>query len=142
MKNDRGFTLLELIIVVVVIGILASLALPNYMRVTERARAAEAKSILGAIRSSQYRQMAMYGNYTADYDSLDMNVSTPMYFGTPTAVQGGDCSSNGGQSSGCLGYIQRNTYQGQDGQYWVAIDVNGNITFDGCATDPSCAYLQ
>ena len=43
MFNKKGFTLLELIIVIIVIGILASIAMPRYMRVAERARVTEAK---------------------------------------------------------------------------------------------------
>ena len=47
----KGFTLLELIVVVIIIGILATLGLTQYGRMVERGRGAEAKSILGMIRS-------------------------------------------------------------------------------------------
>jgi prepilin-type N-terminal cleavage/methylation domain-containing protein len=49
-KMKRGFTLLELIVVVIIIGILATLAIVQYGRAIERARGAEARQILGAIR--------------------------------------------------------------------------------------------
>jgi prepilin-type N-terminal cleavage/methylation domain-containing protein len=50
-----GFTLLELLMVVVIISILTSMALPQYIRAAEKARAVEALQLLGAIRSAQNR---------------------------------------------------------------------------------------
>ena len=47
----RGFTLLELIVVIVIIGILATLGFAQYTRMIERSRGAEARTVLGAIRT-------------------------------------------------------------------------------------------
>lgn len=47
----KGFTLIELIIVIIIIGILATLGFAQYVRMIERARGAEARSVLGAIRT-------------------------------------------------------------------------------------------
>lgn len=46
----KGFTLLELIIVIIIIGILATLGLTQYGRMVEKSRGAEAKGILGDLR--------------------------------------------------------------------------------------------
>jgi len=48
-KLARGFTLIELMIVVAIIGILAAIAIPNFMRFQARARQSEAKANLKAI---------------------------------------------------------------------------------------------
>ena len=71
MSDRRGFTLLELMMVVVIIGILATIALPQYFRAAERARVAEAVAMLGTIRASQIRYRAQN---PADLYSLDNNL--------------------------------------------------------------------
>ena len=57
-KNQKGFTLIELMIVVVIIGILAALAIPRFMRATTKSKQSEAKQILKQIYTMQntYKQ--------------------------------------------------------------------------------------
>ncbi len=52
--NKQGFTLIEVLITVVIIGILTSVALPQYMRSVERARATEAMNAIKALNDSIY----------------------------------------------------------------------------------------
>jgi type IV pilus assembly protein PilE len=59
----KGFTLLELIIVVIIMGILASLGFTQYTKMVEKGRTAEARSILGQLRSAQYAYFLDYGGY-------------------------------------------------------------------------------
>ena len=46
LRNKKGFTLIELMIVVVIIGILAALAIPRFMQASKKAKISEAKSVL------------------------------------------------------------------------------------------------
>ena len=50
---NKGFTLLELIVVIIIIGILGTLGFTQYSKVVEKGRGAEAKVLLGQIRSAQ-----------------------------------------------------------------------------------------
>ena len=56
--NRKGFTLIELMIVVVIIGILAALAIPRFMKATTKSKQSEAKQVLKQIYTMQrtYRQ--------------------------------------------------------------------------------------
>ncbi|MBF0521840.1 MAG: prepilin-type N-terminal cleavage/methylation domain-containing protein [Candidatus Omnitrophica bacterium] len=62
--NKKGFTLLELIIVIIIIGVLASMALPRFFKTVEFSRSAEALNSLGTIRRSVERCALMAGSNT------------------------------------------------------------------------------
>jgi type IV pilus assembly protein PilA len=63
LTNNKGFTLIELMIVVAIIGILAAIAIPNFMAYQCKAKQSEAKSNLGNIRSMQEAYFAEYDTY-------------------------------------------------------------------------------
>jgi type IV pilus assembly protein PilA len=60
-----GFTLIELMIGVAIIGILASVGIPNYLRFQMKAKSAEAKLNLAAIRTAEKAFFSEYGSYVA-----------------------------------------------------------------------------
>lgn len=65
MTGRKGFTLLELLMVVVILGILGAVAIPQYLKLAEKTRMSEAIAILGAIRSSQIRYHADPANLSS-----------------------------------------------------------------------------
>jgi len=74
--KKKGFTLLELMIVVIIVGILASLAMPRFITAVNKAKEAEAKAILGTIRSSQLRYYLENNNtYATLITALDADIS-------------------------------------------------------------------
>jgi type IV pilus assembly protein PilA len=60
-----GFTLIELMIVVAIIGILAAIAIPNFLRFQLKAKSSEGKTNLAAIRTAQESYFAEYGAYVS-----------------------------------------------------------------------------
>jgi type IV pilus assembly protein PilA len=58
-----GFTLIELMIVVAIIGILAAIAIPNFLQFQLRSKTGEAKTNLAAIRTAEEGYFAEFGSY-------------------------------------------------------------------------------
>ncbi|MBF0391026.1 MAG: prepilin-type N-terminal cleavage/methylation domain-containing protein [Desulfamplus sp.] len=69
-NRSSGFTLIELMIVVAIIGILAAIAIPNYILYQCKAKQSEAKSNLGAVRTSQEAYFASYDTYSTSLDRI------------------------------------------------------------------------
>ena len=63
-----GFTLIELMIVVAIIGILAAIAIPNFLKFQLRSKTGEAKTNLAALRTAEEGYFAEYGVYIAAAD--------------------------------------------------------------------------
>jgi prepilin-type N-terminal cleavage/methylation domain-containing protein len=70
MSNRRGFTLIELIIVVMVIGVLASLGISRYYMDAHKSKEKEAELILKQVFASQNTYFAQLGTYATTVDQL------------------------------------------------------------------------
>ena len=92
----KGFTLVELAVVIVIIGVLAAFGVPRFLKSVERSKAAEAFQYLSAVRAAQERYLAKEGIYATSLDDLDITQSAPKYFtpGELTAEQTTDGEPN------------------------------------------------
>jgi type IV pilus assembly protein PilE len=69
-KKDRGLTLIELLVTILIVGVLAAVAVPVYTGYMERARRADAKTALEQLRASQEMFRAERGSYSTDLVQL------------------------------------------------------------------------
>ena len=141
-QKEKGFTLIELLAVILIIGILAAVALPNYRRSVERARSAEALTLMRAIYDSCER-LAWENGFDPNIETVD---------GCATGVSKGvvnfkklDILAKGVFSNNALTLTTENfayTLSSNSNAPLVAVAQRGvyigaTITFDG--KDFSCA---
>jgi type IV pilus assembly protein PilA len=136
-KIKAGFTLIELMIVVAIIGLLAALAIPNFIKFQARSRQSEVKSNL---KASYTAQKSFYGDKNMFLDDASIIGFSPEYnnrygyfFGgggsqrrniagsnaTPTVAASVNCAANYAGSGGVIGYDE-NKYgpSGSSTQVW------------------------
>ena len=77
MRNERGFTLIELILIIVVLGIMAALAIPKFLDMRADAKKAAVQGALGGVRSAN-------ANWKSNQIVKGLSPPAPEY---PTAVQ-------------------------------------------------------
>jgi len=73
---EKGFTLVELMIVIVIVGILSSVALPNFLSQQDKARATEAKQGISAILKSAYSEYQYKLNLDEAEDAAESAIDT------------------------------------------------------------------
>lgn len=105
----RGFTLIEMMVVVVILGILASIAYPSYTSYVLKSRRAEAKAMLQEIQLLQEKYRAnnnTYGNLsdlgwtqTLTYYDLTINPNTPTTYSINANAKSGSSQVNDMQGS-------------------------------------------
>jgi type IV pilus assembly protein PilA len=78
-KKSRGFTLVELLIVVAIIGVLSSLGIPTFRRMIQKSKKSEAKVNLGALYTSQAAFRAEYSVYGNNLTQMGFEID-----GTPS----------------------------------------------------------
>ena len=89
----KGFTLIELMIVVAIIGIMAAIAIPNFLNYMCKSRQSEAKMGLGGVRTGEEAYYAEFNVYTTNQTAIGFsmksggryNFNITIYTSDPTA---------------------------------------------------------
>src|SRR5687767_6966046 len=86
MCRNRGFTLIELMITVVVVGILAAIAYPSYDAYLKRNRRAEAQQLLAGIANRESQYLLDSRMYTDVIGATGLNANTERWTCTPSGA--------------------------------------------------------
>ena len=116
--QKSGFSLVELAIVVAILGILATFAVPRFMLSAEKTKASEAFSYLAQVESAQDRYNAERGKYSNRVSSLDVVINVPEFF----SVSG--VSSSNWETKWEM-VLTRNGDSSGYGRYTVVFNQNG-----------------
>jgi len=162
-NNQKGFTLIELMIVVAIIGILAAIAIPNFLNYQLKSKTAEAKTNIGAIRTSQESFKAENDTYQvctispaggggpgktawvaagaagASFADIGFEPSGDVYYQYEVAI----ANNANGNSEMCIGAAADLDGDATNGEFGFATDIAtvatngaiGNVTIDGALQD-------
>ncbi len=108
---------MELIVVIIIVGVLAGLAIPRFSHTVEKSRIAEAINILQTLRDAQEVYNLENGVYAADPDDLDVTIPASRNFQPPTVAAADPIAS-----------IERNA---GGYQYTLTIDADGTVSCGG-----------
>ncbi|MDD4894030.1 MAG: type IV pilin protein [Candidatus Omnitrophica bacterium] len=138
MNRNKAFTLLELIVVIIIIGILATLGLTQYTRIVEKGRKAEAAAILGEARTLQSAYYTQNGAWATSYTDLGISVPascTSTHYYSYTIYS--DASGTRGVGARCTSGGKSPNWTGTG--YCVAVwsehlpgDTHPDIEWNGC----------
>jgi prepilin-type N-terminal cleavage/methylation domain-containing protein len=129
-----AFTIMEIIIVVVILGVLAMVAIPKLLSPSEKVIAGEAIDVLRHIREAQMSYCLQNGAFATSMAALDIDVSNTSRFASYNILNNTSCAApNPGVA---LANVSR---QGLTNNYALYITSSGNITCTDLVSFASCA---
>jgi type IV pilus assembly protein PilA len=131
--SERGFTLLEVLVVMLVIGILAAIAVPTFLGQQEKGKDAEAKSNARNLMS----QVESCFTPKEDYRECDTEAELGGNLGIPYGTAPGEASvTAAGQNSFTIVAVSKSTTGGASNTYSIVRETNG-LTTHSCTAGSS-----
>jgi len=121
-----GFTLVELMVVVIIVGILAAVAVPVYRYNIRRAMASEGMALVGSIRTAQRVWFAEHDAYTSRWSDISgqVDLTGNKYFTTPPTLT---ASGTGAEAT----FTATVTGSGDAAGITVTVNESGTVTVTG-----------
>ena len=136
-KTYKGFTLIEMLVVVLIIGILAGIALPQYQMAVTKAKVASILPIMRRWRDSLAEYKLQHGDYIVeDYSSVDANWPSDWECDSDIECYNDywdDCMAN----EGSTGYVYCR-HQTIDGSFWIYIYQSDDPDFEEFRSKITC----
>jgi len=161
-RKQTGFSLVELVIVIIVVGLLAAAALPRFLQITDEAKKASIEGVAGgyatAVLSARAqweaygRPVAANGDYKVNYDGTDFALTkatddNTVRDGYPFALEASSTGEVGSVTgSDCLALIDNLLQNPPQATVSQADAAKGNFLFyvkaEGSDTSKLCRYYQ
>lgn len=109
LNNQKGFSLVELMVVVAIIGVLAALAVPQVNKYIAKARQSEAKTMLSSIYTSEKAFYAEYSAYHAMFGAIGYSPEGRLRYNAGFAAAGTGADVNNGYTTEALLTAPANT---------------------------------
>jgi MSHA pilin protein MshA len=101
-RSQQGFTLLELVLVIVIIGVLAAIALPRYLNIAQSARIAAVNSLAGAITESASNFRLLCSLHASSGCDINAQLGSLTYQGTTYGMNYGWIGAGTGINTGLV----------------------------------------
>jgi len=142
MKQRKGFTLIELMIVIAIIIILAAIAIPNYLRMTERAKKARISSDMASLATGLEAFRTDWGRYPGSATAQEVDLPASLVYielggiGTGASINTTTATNIAGET-GPIEYLKPDTLKSivdpfkngtttnEDGHVYYMSDANG-----------------
>jgi type IV pilus assembly protein PilA len=143
---EKGFTLVELMIVIVIVGILSAVALPNFLSQTERAKATEGTSKLSGLLKEAHAEYQLAGTEALAVTGMSTSIANAnagsIFTYTLTAGTGeitGTATANTSSSSNYDASIESQLLHGCVNVSTGKTDISSRLLASGSGTDVSCS---